>query len=900
MNLFWRRKQQEMSEEIDSHLRMAARDREERGEDPRQAEQSARREFGNAGVVREVARDQRGWRWLESLIQDVRYGARTLCKSAGFTAVAVLTLALGIGANTAIFSLIDAVMFKSLPVKDPQQLVLLKWDGHKPHPSGSQTGNDSDLSFSYPAFDELHRHNTALSSIFAWVPVGSDPQNTTVGINGEPTLANGMMVTGEFFSGLGSNPLLGRSITEADENPGAPRVAVISYAYWSRQFARDPGVIGRSITLNGVPATIVGVMPAAFYGVDPQSAPDLWLAFWDNPKLRPWGVEPYGSPSVYTARRWIAINIMGRVKPGVSNAQAAGSMDAIFRRYLTEDWTPPKQGDFTHLSLAPASKGLDYLRRSFSDPLNVLMAAVAFVLLIACANLATLLLARASARQREISVRLAMGASRARLIRQLLTESILMSLVGGVLGVFFADWGTRGLVSLVSGQNTFGALSNIRPNLSVLLFALAVSMLTGIIFGAAPAFRATRIDLTVSLKQNAGNLSGASDKNRLAKSLVAVQVAASLILMIAAGLLVQTLVNMQRKNFGFDENNLIVFGLDATRDGYQGARLINFYHEALARFQSVPGAQSAAMLEYMPFSYFSSNTTIEIIGSKRKPDHTAVRFFTIAPGFFDALRIPVLLGRGIAERDMASSHKVVVVNDLFVKQFLGGENPIGKEVAGFYDQDQFQIVGVVRDAELTEAHAEPMPKAYLAYSQLPYLSSMYFAVRTAGPSKPVLSGIRDAVRQMDSQLPLLGVRTVREQIATQLTQEQLFARLSTFFSLLAVLLAMIGLYGTMAYSVTRKTHEIGIRLALGAHPNSVLRMVVGQGIRLVLIGLAVGIAGALGATRLIASMIFGVAPDDPVTFMVGATVLVAVALLACYIPARRAMRVDPMVALRYE
>ncbi|HXT85661.1 MAG TPA: ABC transporter permease [Verrucomicrobiae bacterium] len=838
---------------------------------------------------------------MNTLMQDLKYAVRVLAKSPGFTAIAVLTLALGIGANTAIFSILHAVVLESLPVKNPQQLVLFEWNPDKPHPPSSQTGNDGDLSFSYPAFNELHRGNASLSSIFAWVPLGFDPQNTTVGIDGEPTLANGMMVTGEYFSGLGVLPILGRAIIETDENKGAPRVAVISYGYWSRQFSRRPDVIGRRVTLNGIPATIVGVMPPSFYGVDPQAAPDLWMAFWDNPKLRPWSSEPYQTNSVFTSRRWIAINIMGRLKPGVTVAQATSSLDVVFRHYLLEDWQPAQKGDFTHLSLAPADRGLYYLRRQFANPLYILMGAVGFVLLIACANLATLLLARASARWKEITVRLAIGASRWRLIRQLLTESVLMALIGGALGVLLADWGTQGLVALISGQAMLGVSADIKPNLTVLLFAFAASVLTGIIFGVVPAFRATRIELASSLKQNASNVTGGRDKNRLAKLLVSAQVAASVVLLIAAGLFVRTLINMQNRNFGFDQSNLVLFGLDATRDGYSGQRLTDFYGQALARIQSLPGVQSASMLEYKPFSGVANNNTPQIVGSKRNANDTLVRFFTVSPGFFATMRIPVLLGRGIDQTDTLSSEKVAVVNDLFVKEFLSGENPIGKQIAGLWNPYEFKIVGVVRDAELTDAHAKPLAKAYLSYKQLPEaLTSMYFAVRASGPPVGLISAIRDTVHRMDSQMPMLGLITQREQTAYQFTQEKLFAQLSSFFGVLALLLAIIGLYGTMGYSVTRKTHEIGIRMALGANPANVLSMVLRQGMILTLTGLALGVLAALVATHIIASMIFGVSPYDALTFAIVAAALFLVALVACYIPARRAMRVDPIVALRHQ
>jgi predicted permease len=838
---------------------------------------------------------------MGTLWQDLRYGLRMLRLSPGFTAVAVLSLALGIGANTAIFNLLDAVMLKSLPVKDPQQLVFFQWEDTKPHPEASQTGADGAFSFSYPAFDEFRRQKTALSSVFAFVPIGFDPQNTTVGINGAPTLANGMMVTGEYFSGLGVAPALGRALTEEDEAPGAPRVAVISDAYWTRRFARDPGVLGRAITLNGIPATIVGVMPPSFYGVEPGRSSDLWLAFDDQLNLRPWSMPPSGGTSVYNARKWICLNIMGRLKPGVSRAQAQAALDPVFRRFLTADWTPPPSGDFAHLSLGDGGRGLHYLRRALSQPLNVLMAAVGFVLLIACANLATLLLARASARRREISVRLAIGASRSRLIRQLLTESILLSAMGGALGFLFAGWGTQMLVMLTAGMAGRDLEAIVTPNPTVLLFTIGVSMLTAILFGLAPAFRATRIELATSLKQDAGNVSEGRDKHRLAKSLVVAQVAASLVLMIGAGLFVQTLVNMQGRNFGFDQSNLLLFGLDATRDGIEGPRLADFYKQTLEQIRAVPGVQSATMLEYPPFSGVSNNTTIQIVGSQRNFDDQVVRFFTVAPGFFESMRIPLLLGRSIAETDSAASPKVAVVNDLFVRTFFDGQSPIGHVIKGPTDVISFQIVGVVKDVELTDVHADPMPKAYLSYLQMPdFLTSMYFEVRSTGAATNVLPGVREVVRRMDSRLPLLNLRTQQEQTQAQFTQEQMFARLSSFFGLLALLLAMIGLYGTMAYAVTRKTREIGIRIALGARSADVLRMVLGQGIKLSVIGISIGFFVALGVTRLVRTLIFGVTATDPLTFAAVAILLAVVALAACYIPARRAMRVDPMVALRYE
>jgi predicted permease len=839
---------------------------------------------------------------MNSILQDVRYAIRMLVKSPGFTAIAVLTLALGIGANTAIFSLIDAVMLKTLPVKHPEQLVLLSWDTNKWPGSFGQTGGDSSLSFSYPAFEEFSQQNHVLSDVFAFVPLGFTPQNTTVSFNGEPTLANGMMVTGNFFSGLGVTPLLGRTISNTDEPEGAARVAVISYPYWTRQFARDPSVIGKSVALNGIPFTIVGVTPAEFYGVQPGTAPDIWMAFADKPNLRPWGSEPYHGSSVFTAKDWICLNIMSRLNPSQTRTQAEAALDTIFHNMVTSDWKPDKPDQVPHLQLLPASQGISDLREGFAQPLKVLMWAVGLVLLIACANLATLLLARATGRHKEISVRLAMGGTRSRVIRQLLTESILLSTIGGVLGLLVANWGTQALLALIASGDNPTAL-DVRPDPRVLLFTVAASVLTGILFGIAPALSAAKVDLASAMHEAASNISGGGG-NRLGKSLVVAQVAASLVLMIGAGLYIRTLQNMEKKNLGFNQKNLLLFGLDPTRTGYRGDRLVNLFAQVREQIQSLPGVKAVTLYEFAPFTGWSSNTSVTIEGSSRKVDNKLVRFGTVGPDFFATMQVPVVLGRDIQTSDTSNSPKVGVVNQTFVHTFLDDENPIGHYFnlgAPGTDKRRFEIVGVVKDLELTDLHDHPRPKAFIPYTQVSdELDTMYFEVRSAGDPTALLSEIRGTVRQADPDLPLMGVKTQTEQTAEALTQERLFARLSTFFGLVALLLACIGLYGTMAYSVTRKTHEIGIRMALGAGPTGVLRMVIAQGLQLALMGVVIGVAAGFGLTRLIASMMYGISPTDPLTFVAVSVVLIVVASLACFIPARRAMRVDPIIALRYE
>ncbi len=840
---------------------------------------------------------------MTAVLQDVRYAIRMLVKSPGFAVIAVLTLALGIGANTAIFSLIDAVMLKTLPVKDPRSLVLLAWDNNKWPGHWGQDGDDSRLSFSYPAFEQFREQNQSLSSVFAWVPLGFTPQNTTVSVNGQPTLANGMMVTGNYFSGLGVTPLMGRGIIDSDEPEGAARVAVISYAYWTRQFARDPSVVGKNVELNGIPFTIVGVTPPQFFGVQPGMAPEIWMAFADKQNLRPWGDNPYHGTSVFTAKDWICLNIMGRLRRSVSRTQAEAELDTIFRNALTADWKPDRPDQVPHLQLWGASQGIAELREGFAKPLYILMGAVGLVLLIACANLATLLLARATGRKKEITIRLAMGASASRIVCQLLTESLLLSLIGGLLGLVVAGWATEGLLAMISSGDS-RVILDVRPDSTVLLFTALASTLTGILFGIAPAFRAAKVDLASAMKDTATNVTEGRRGHVLGKALVVAQVSASLVLMIGAGLFVRTLQNMQNKSLGFNQNNLLLFGLDPTRKGYHAERLVNLFTQLHQQIKALPGVKAATLYEFAPLTGWSSNTSATIEGSSRKISDPIARFGSVGPDFFATMQIPIVLGRDISDSDTMNSPKVAVVNETFVHHFFGDENPIGRSFhIGGVGEDplRFEIVGVIKDVELTDVHDPPRPKAFFSYTQAPdRLNTMYFEVRAAGDPRGLVSEVRDVVRQADPDLPLMNLRTQVEQTGEALVQERLFARLSSFFGLVALMLACIGLYGTMAYSVTRKTHEIGIRMALGAKPGDVLGMVIGQGLRLAAVGVAIGIVAGAGLTRWIASMMYGVSATDPVTFAAVSALLILVASLACYIPARRAMRVDPLIALRYE
>jgi predicted permease len=896
----------EMEAELKFHMDAYANDLVRVGMPREEAMRRARLEFGGLERTKEECRDATGVTFLESLAQDIRYGLRMLRKSPGFTTVAILTLALGIGANTAIFSLINAALLQNLPVKNPQQLVLFHWDTDKWPPMFTMTGWRSGYAFSYPAFDAFRAEKTTLSGIFAFVPLGYNDQNTTVGINGEPTVADGVMVTGQYFSTLGVSPLLGRGITDPDENPAAPRVVVISYAYWARRFAKDPAIIGKDVTLNGIPFTIVGVTSRDFYGVSTGTEPDLWVPFDDKPNMRPWSKSADDNKSVFTSRNWLCLNIMGRLKSGAATAQAQSALDVIFNHFVTAEWHPANPDDVPHLILASGGGGLPVLHEAFGYPLYTLMVAVGLLLLIACANVATLLLARGTSRAKEISVRLAVGASRSRLIRQLLTETVLMSALGGLVGLAFANWGTKALIALISqGQNTNGRIIlDAGVDLRALLFMFVIAMLSGFLFGLAPALRTSKMDLSSAIKDNATDLSQGHEKHRLGQSLIVVQVAASLVLMIGAGLFVRTLVNYENNNFGFDQRNLLSFGLDPTRDGYTGSRLVTFYSQLLNRIQSLPGVRGATMMKDTPLSGWSGYSHVAVEGSKPKSEDDNTGWNAIGPNFFDAMKIPIVMGRGITVSDTSDSPKVAVVDETFVTTYLHGENPIGRRFTmgnEFTAGNSYQIIGVSRPAELVNPSAKRMPKEYVAYAQDPKsVGQMFFEVRSQGSPATIISELRDAVHQADASLPLIDFKTQTEETSEALVLQLLFARLTTVFSLLALTLAAIGLYGTMAYSVTRRTREIGVRVALGAKPADVLGMVIRQGITLTLIGIAIGVLAALGATHLIASMIYGVTPYDPLTFVAVAAILSIVAFAACYIPARRAMRVDPMVALRYE
>ena len=921
----------DLKEEIRSHLEMEERENLESGMPPDEAHYAALRRFGNLTLAEERSRQMWTWHSLETFLQDVRYALRMLGKSPGFAAAVVLALALGIGANTAIFSLIDAVMLKMLPVKDSHQLTLLNWAAqsvpgimpasdiiHSMHGNMDQdtTGRLTSTSFSYPVFELLRARTDIFSSAFAFADAG----RVNFGIDGEARLAEGELVSDDYFSGLGVRTIAGRAIGAADDKAGAEPVAVISYGTWEKRFGRERSVVGRAATINNVPVTIIGVSPPEFFGLQPGRSIDVWLPLHAQPEVEPSWTEEGRSNFIRTDDWWVMV--MGRLKTGVSERQARAVLGAVFHQRLAAEreaarsaphgesaGQPPPSWpqDLPSLDLAPASKGLDYLRQEFSKPLFILMSVVGLVLLIACANVANLLLSRATTRQREIAVRLAIGAGRRRIIRQLLTESVILASLGGVLGLVLAYWATSVLITFMSSGRNPIALS-VRPDLRVLAFTALISAVTGVLFGLAPAYRTSHIDLTGVLKDASSSSGLGRGRVRLGfgKALVVSQVAMSLLLLVGAGLFVRTLESLEKVDLGFNRRNVLLFGLDPTLGGYKDERLLSFYQEVQSCLESLPGVRSASSSSNTLIGGGVSIDGLLIEGRPApRPDDAslAVYFNNVGPRFFETMGIPLVLGRTIGPQDTSAAPKVAVINERLARKFLAGSNPVGRRfgMGDSKSRGEIEIVGVVGDAKYADVRREVPPTVYVPYAQhLGSLREMHFEVRTAGDPSQMVPAVRRVVQDLDRNLPLFDVKTQVEQINQTIFQERLFTKLSSFFGLLAVTLTAVGLYGVMAYAVARRTNEIGFRVALGAGQRAILGMVMRDALALVVLGIALGAPAALAAGRLVSSLLFGLTPADPLTIVGASLVMILVAAVAGYLPARWASQVDPMVALRYE
>ena len=868
---------------------------------------------------------------MNTLLQDLRYGFRMLLKQKGLTAVALLSLALGIGANTALFSIIDAVLLKMLPVKEPERLVLFKSMAPKEFTSGSYNGSSNTdettgqlvrTSFPYQTYQRMREQPGALSDVFAFGGV-----TLNLSADGRAEVAVGQAVTGNYFTALGVQPAIGRLLTDEDDKANANAVAVISHRYWNQRFGSDVTVIGKQISLNNVPFTIVGVSAKGFDGtMGVGTTQDVTIPIALEPQLY---ADKQRSNLSGAGVWWL--RIMGRLKNGVTAQQAQAQLENVFQQSVLEHRAARQAerkasggnalGDldpkyYPRLYADPGGQGELYRRKWYAPSLYLLLGVVGVVLLIACANVANLLLSRSAARQKEIGLRLALGASRRRLIRQLLTESMLLSVLGGLFGILFAVWIKDGLlaVSLWGGRG----MSSLEPRLDwrVLGFTFALALLTGLVFGLAPAWRTTRVDLTPSLKDS-GRASSSVHRSLLSRGLVVVQVALSLILLIGAGLFVRTLLNLQHVDTGFNTQNLLLFDVQPSLIGYKDEKLRDLYPQISERLEAIPGVQSVTFsrMALLSQSIWSSNVFLrEALNatpdSEGRIAETGETYRqAVRENFLEAMGIPLLYGRKLGPQDNATSAKVVVVNQTFANKFFPNQNAIGKRFT--YDPkkpDEIEIVGVCRDAKYNSQRDDVKPTVYSSFRQErpSTLANATFEVRTTGDPAAIAASMREAVRQIDANLPVQNVKTQVEQADETLRMERLFAKLVTLFALLAQQLAAIGLFGVLAYTVSQRTHEIGIRMALGANRGNVMKMIVRQGMVLAVLGVILGLVGAYVLTRYLESwinlskMLFGVKVSDPLTYGVLAGLLTLVALIACYIPARRATKVDPLVALRYE
>jgi predicted permease len=914
------RRRDELDEEIRSHLRMAIRDRVERGETPERAEAAARREFGNVGLVKEVTRDMWGWGWWERLLQDIRYGLRFMRRGPGFTAIAVLTLALGIGANTAIFSVVDAVLLRSLPVKEPEQLVLFRsvggdrFDigGHNGSITRDSSGQTIKSSFPYQTYTRFREQQSALSEVFAFGTL-----SLNVNAFGQADVASGQAVSGNYYTALGVPAVVGRTLTDDDDNAAAPPVAVITHRYWHSRFDGDPAVIGKQINLNNNAFTVVGVTPPGFNGtMNVGSSPDVTIPI-------AWESQLMAERSRMKNNIWW-LRLMGRLKPGASMEEAQAQLSGVFQQSILEHRAarisqaqaegreapaPLDPNAPPRLAAFPGNQGETNTRLDYQIPLYTLFIVVGLVLLIACANVANLLLARAASRQREIAVRLALGASRGRLIRQLLTESLLLATLGGAFGLLLAFWFKDGLLAVSDwGGQQMSALEA-RLDLRVLVFTVALSWAAGILFGLAPAWRATRVDLAPALKDNFRS-SNSSQRSLFTKALIVAQVALSLLLMIGAGLFLSTLVNLRRVDPGFNTSDLLLFDVEPGLSGYEKEPLANLYRQMSERIEAVPGVRSVTFSAHPLLARSETEAAFYLPAANAAGEGEARRagiiyVHQVRENFLGAMEIPLLGGRALTARDDVRAPKVAIVNQTFAKQFLPDGSPLGKRFGlDPAEAGGIEIVGLALDAKYTSQRDKAPPTVYLPWAQeLSALGSATFEVRTSGDPTSYVAAIRQAVREVDRDLPLKGIKTQAEQADETLAMERLFAKLFSLFGLLALVLAAVGLYGMLAWSVTQRKHEIGIRVALGASNSSVMKMILRQGLTLTLLGVVLGLAGAsVLAMNLqsLSQMLYGIEPTDPMTFVVIAVFLMLVALVACYIPARRATKVDPLVALRYE
>ena len=850
---------------------------------------------------------------METLLRDIRYGMRTLLKSPGFTTLVILSLALGIGVNCAIFSVIDTMMLRRLPVREPQSLFLLQWtmktmqidplivDLEGDEGQDEHTGGATSYSFSYPAFQRFQKDNTVFSDTFAFA---ANEQQANVGLGGAGNSAVVQGVSGNLFTGLGVGSVLGRTILPGDDQLSATPVVMVSNAFWKTRMGGDPGIVGKLISMNGSPLTIIGVAPPEFSGVDPAVAPDLWIPL--SVYAQQWQKSNEvidEAATLLTANKTWWLGVVGRLRPGITKTAALTQLNALLGQSIRAHVANlPAGTDMPQLSIMPADKGLNGLREQFSKSLFLLMGMVGLVLLIACANIAGLLMARASSRQREVALCISLGAPRTRVIRQLLTESVMLGVLGGAAALLIAQWAGGLLVSLLAGGRNPVPVA-LHLDVRVLAFTAAVSILSGIAFGLAPSLAAIRVQPMTTLNQSSGTITAGPKKFRSGKMLVGAQVALSLLLLVCAGVLLHTLQVLQRVNLGFDGRSVVLFSVRPGLNGYDGPKLISYYEELKRNLRTIPGVRSAAFAQRNPIGQGASIMTIEIPGYTPSGKHIDAYEHIVAAGYFDTLKIPVLLGRTLGEQDTPTSHPVVVINRALAKKYFHGDNPVGHEVQfGSHVQPaMMQIVGVVQDVKYDRIRDDAPPTVYIAYTQAKSVSPfMTYQLKISGNKADVVRAIEREALALDSNVPAVNIRTEDEVVSQVLYLERTFAVLSSAFGMLALALACVGIYGTIAYTVAQRTREIGIRMALGAKRTNILKMVLWETLVVVGTGLLAGVPLAGLGMRMLRDQVYGLSAYDPVSSIISILVIGGVTIAAALVPACRASQIDPMMALRYE
>lgn len=885
-----------MDAEFRFHLEAYAADLVSKGLPLHEARRRASLEFGGLEMQKDECRASLGLRLWDECRADLRYGWRMLKQSPAFAAVAILSLSLGIGANTAIFSITERILLEKLSVSHPEELRLFSWiaphdpiivhdiwGDYIPTPSGGHTST----AFSYPVFLRLRRQNTVFQDLFAF----KDASRLTASIDGHAELISGQMVSGDYYRELDVHPIAGRAILPSDDTPSSAPVAVISDGFWKRRFGQSIQTIGKTIYVNGAAITIVGVNPPNFHGTHMGNSPDLFFPVSLQPRI----VLNLGMNTLLDNKDEFWIQVMGRLKPGISETRAQAALEIAFLQALKETLAVKKGEGIPRFKLLPGERGYDTLTSTFSKPIYVLMSMAGLVLLLACVNLANVLLARATSRQREIAIRAALGAGRGRIVRQVFTESILLAGIGGIAGILLG-YVVRDLIPVLTHSPWEQAQVQADFDVRVIGFALALTFLTGLLFGLAPAWHASRERVNSGLKE-ASRSSAGSRRAIVGKGLVMFQVLLSVLLLIGAGLFFRTLTNLRSTAIGFEPRHILLFSLDPPRQRYSRARRIQFFHNVEQTLAATPGISEVSLSSD---ALVANNISIMNFKPDGIPKHRgqADRAWVNSVGahFFQTMGIPILLGRAFDEQDTAGSPPVAVINELLAKEFFPKVNPIGRT----FNSDHVKIIGVCANSKFADLRSDPPATFYRPYLQQDDIWSMTYEVKAYGDPQNLIASVRNTVNKIDRDVPLIDIRTQTEQIDATLTEERLFAALTGSFGLLALLLASIGIYGVTSYAVAQRTREIGIRMALGAQRLQVLRSILSEASFLAVVGISGGVIMGLGLTRFIASLLYGLKPTDPLTLSAAALLLFTVTLFAAWLPARRASRIDPIQTLRHE